>query len=184
MPGFNVDSLKAVVASWGGFAVGSKYDVMIIPRDTSTITAISILHDLRFLCESASLPVRSLATVDSQIYGPPTKMPYQSTYTEAAFSFYLTEFMAQKKIFDDWLDKIINPRTGNVSFFDQYSCTIEIRKFSRRAESPNTDRPDYAVKLIDAFPSIVGEVQLSHSAGSEILKLPVTFMYRRWETLN
>ncbi|MDP7366586.1 MAG: hypothetical protein QGH83_04935, partial [Candidatus Pacebacteria bacterium] len=152
MPGFNVDSLKAVVASWGGFAVGSKYDVMIIPRDTSTIPAISTLHDLRFLCESTSLPVRSLATVDSQIYGPPTKMPYQSTYTEAAFSFYLTEFMAQKKIFDDWLDKIINPRTGNVSFFDQYSCTIEIRKFSRRAESPNTDSPDYSVKLIDAFP--------------------------------
>jgi len=186
MPGFNVDSLKAVVAGYGGFAVGSKYDVMIIPRDPSTLTGVitSMLQDLRFLCESTSLPVRSLATVDSQIHGPPTKMPYQSTYTEAAFSFYLTEFMAQKKLFDAWLDMIINPRTGNVSFFDQYSCTIEIRKFSRRAESPNTDSPDYSVKLIDAFPSIVGEVQLSHSAGNEILKLPVTFMYRRWETLN
>ena len=89
--------------------------------------------------------------------------------------------MAQKKLFDAWQDIIINTRTGNVGFFDDYSCTITISKYSSDVEAPEGEA-DYAVKLLDAFPSIVGEVQLSHSAGNEVLKLPVTFMYRRWET--
>ena len=51
MPGFNVDTLKAVVSGYGGFAVGSKYDVMIIPREPASLTGIvtSQLSDLRFL---------------------------------------------------------------------------------------------------------------------------------------
>ena len=182
---FSVDKLKSIVYSpaYRGFATGNKYDVIITPRNPASLTGVIAdqLRDLRFLCDAVALPVRSLATVDSAIYGAPTKLPYQSTYTEAALSFYLTESMAQKKLFDAWQDLIINTRTGNVGFFDDYSCTIIISKYSSNVEAPEGGA-DYAVKLLDAFPSIVGEVQLSHSAGNEILKLPVTFMYRRWET--
>ena len=42
--------------------------------------------------------------------------------------------------------------------------------------------PDHTIRLINAFPSIVGEVQLSHSAGNEVLKQPVTFVYQKWLT--
>ena len=183
---FSVNKLKSIVYSptYRGFAVGNKYDVLIIPRNPASLTGVitSELKDLRFLCDQVALPVRSLATVDSNIYGAPTKLPYQSTYTEASLSFYLTESMAQKKLFDAWQEVIINARTGNVGFFDDYSCSVTISKYSSNVEAPEGGA-DYAVKLLDAFPSIVGEVQLSHSAGNEVLKLPVTFMYRRWETV-
>ena len=91
--------------------------------------------------------------------------------------------MTQKKLFDAWQEIIINSRTGNVGFFDDYSCSVTISKYSSNVDDPDGSTADYAVRLLDAWPSIVGEVQLSHSAGNEVLKLPVTFMYRRWETV-
>ncbi len=184
---FSADKLKSIAFSpaYRGFALGNKYDVIITPRNPATLTGVitSELRDLRFLCDQVALPVRSLATVDSNIYGAPTKLPYQSSYTEASLSFYLTESMAQKKLFDAWQEVIINARTGNVGFFNDYSCSVTISKYSNNVDSPDGNTADYAVRLLDAWPSIVGEVQLSHSAGNEVLKLPVTFMYRRWETV-
>ena len=38
----------------------------------------------------------------------------------------------------------------------------------------------YRVELLNAWPSIVAEVQYGHSQGSEIAKLPVTFQYEKW----
>ena len=184
---FSADKLKSIAFSpaYRGFALGNKYDVIITPRNPATLTGVitSELRDLRFLCDQVALPVRSLATVDSNIYGAPTKLPYQSSYTEASLSFYLTESMAQKKLFDAWQEVIINARTGNVGFFNDYSCSVTISKYSSNIDDPDGNTADYAVRLLDAWPSIIGEVQLSHSAGNEVLKLPVTFMYRRWETV-
>ena len=40
---------------------------------------------------------------------------------------------------------------------------------------------DYSVKLIDAWPSIIGEIALGHSLGGDVLRLPVTFQFRKWE---
>jgi hypothetical protein len=41
----------------------------------------------------------------------------------------------------------------------------------------------YKVELREAYPSAVGEIALGHSQGSEILKLSVTFKYRKWMSL-
>ena len=43
---------------------------------------------------------------------------------------------------------------------------------------------DYGVDLIDAWPSIVGEVALGHSLGGDSLKLPVTFQFRKWHSTS
>ena len=183
---FNPSKLKEIVASsqYRGFATGTKFDVQFQPKNSASLTGVltSELGDLRFLCEAVTIPTRSLSTQDHQIYGAPQKMPYTSGYTEAAFSFYLTESFAQRKLFEAWQNMIIDPDTGNVGFFDDYSCTIVIKKFSRTASDPNVSSPDHSVRLINAFPSIVGEVQLSHSGGNEVLKQPVTFVYEKWLT--
>ena len=39
----------------------------------------------------------------------------------------------------------------------------------------------YNIELVEAYPSAVGEVALGHSMGNEVLKLSVTFKYRRWK---
>ena len=41
----------------------------------------------------------------------------------------------------------------------------------------------YKIELREAYPSAVGEVALGHTQGGEILRLSVTFKYRKWMSL-
>ena len=42
----------------------------------------------------------------------------------------------------------------------------------------------YKIELREAYPSAVGEIALGHTQGGEILRLSVTFKYRKWMSLN
>jgi len=42
----------------------------------------------------------------------------------------------------------------------------------------------YKIELREAYPSAVGEIALGHTLGTDVLRLAVTFKYRKWMTLN
>jgi hypothetical protein len=107
-------------------------------------------------------------------------MPYKHAYGEISMTFYLTEDMQSKAFFDAWLNKIINPITGDIGYYEDYTSTIKIGMYARGAGSVS-DSPVYEVELENAWPSIVAEVAMSHSAGGEIAKLPITFQYKKWK---
>ena len=46
------------------------------------------------------------------------------------------------------------------------------------------DQRRYGIRLHEAFPKTVGAVDLSQAPSSEIIKIPVTFSFRWWETLD
>ena len=158
----------------GGIARGHKYKVIISkPRGLTQ----PIGEELQLMCETVSLPTRSAATNELSMYGPVQSFPYRFTFTEASLQFYVTEDFAIKKIFDAWQEIIIDPISGDLGYFNDYKCDIEIQKLS---DSYSQGRPSYAVKLIDAWPSIIGEIALGHSLGGDVLRLPVTFQFRKW----
>ena len=136
---------------------------------------------LSILCDTATLPTKSLATYEKTIYCPVKAMPYRMTFTEASMSFIMTDSMREKDYFDAWQAKIIDQKTGNVGFFDDYKIDITIKKFGKTVAT-DSDEPTYEVTLFEAWPSIVSEVQLSHSGGTEAMKLPVTFQFKKWES--
>ena len=131
------------------------------------------------MCETVSLPTRSAATNELSMYGPVQSFPYRFTFTEASLSFYVTEDFEIKKVFDAWQEIIIDPVSGDLGYFDDYKCSIIIKKYSS-GEGVSIGE-DYSVKLIDAWPSIIGEIALGHSLGGDVLRLPVTFQFRKWE---
>ena len=172
---FDTTSLKTAISKHGGFARGNKYTVTISkPKKLSVIP-----EDLQLMCETVSLPTRSAATNEISIYGPVQSFPYRFTFTEAYLQFYVTEDFAIKKIFDAWQEIIIDPVSGDLGYFDDYKCNIVIKKYSSRNAVAIGE--DYSVKLIDAWPSIIGEIALGHSLGGDVLRLPVTFQFRKWE---
>ncbi len=176
---FSPNRLKAELASLGGVAYNDKYMVTIGQPAGFMLNPIANRR-LSILCENVTLPTKSLATYEKSIYGPVKAMPYRMTFTEASMSFILTDSMIEKKYFDAWQNKIVDPKTGNLGFFDDYVADITIKKFSRSAFNEGAT-PTYEVKLIQAWPSIVAEIQLSHSGGTEAMKLPVTFQFKKWE---
>ena len=174
MANYQLASLRAAFANHRGVARGQKFIAII------TGAPVAISKDLQLMCETVSLPTRSAATNEQTMYGPVQSFPYRFTYTEASLNFYLTEDFAIKKLFDEWQEKIVDPVSGNLGYFDDYKCQIKISKYASEHGSTG-HTPNYAVTLIDAWPSIIGEVALGHSLGTDILRLPVTFQFRKWK---
>ena len=175
---FSVSTLRSKVSD---FAKGHRYNVIIKPPANAGLS-IGITENLKFLCESVSLPTKSIASNAHDIYGPPREMPYRTTFTEAAMSFILDDEMNVKSYFDKWQSFIINDDTGNPRYWNDYVGSIQIHRLKNNAITEADDA--YKVELEEAYPSVVGEIALSHSGGNEILRLPVTFKYRKWTIIN
>jgi len=176
---FSVEKLKSQI---GEFAKGNKYNVTIAPP--SFLSTSNIPNTLRLVCETVSLPAKSLASVPHDIYGPPREMPYRETFTESALSFYLDDEFTVKYFFDTWQANIVSPTTNNVNYWDNYTSSITIDRLSNEATDMLNSNSTYKIELLEAYPFAVGEVQLGHAMGSDILKLSVTFKYKRWNLLN
>jgi hypothetical protein len=176
----SIFSVERIRANAGGFAKGNRYNVTIdAPRALSG--ASSVLSKVPFLCESVSLPTKGIASNAQDIYGPPREIPYRETFTEAALSFILDDDFSLKGFFDAWQAAIINPETGNVAnYWTNIVGAIKISRLSNDATSFTDASDKYKIELREAYPSAVGEVALGHTQGNEILRLSVTFKYRKW----
>ena len=175
---FGIETLKSKI---GGFAKGNRYNVSFVGLPTGLSAAVN--ENLQYLCESVSLPTKGIASTAQDIYGPPREIPYRETFTEAALSFIVDDAFTIKRFFDAWQERIINPETGNVNYWTNFVATINITRLSNDASGFETATDKYKIELREAYPSVVGEVALGHSQGTDILKLSVTFKYRKWMSL-
>jgi len=176
---FGIETLKSKI---GGFAKGNRYNVTFAGLPTGLSAAVN--ENLQYLCESVSLPTKGIASNAHDVYGPPREIPYRETFTEAALSFILDDAFTVKRFFDKWQENIINVETGNVNYWNNFVATINITRLSNDATSFADATDKYKIELREAYPSAVGEIALGHTQGGEILRLSVTFKYRKWMSLN
>ena len=179
----SIFSVERIRGAAGGFAKGNRYNVTI-DAPPAMSGASSVLSKLPYLCESVSLPTKGIAGVAQEVYGPPREIPYRETFTEAALSFILDDAFTVKGFFDAWQAAIINPETGNVAnYWTNFVGAIKISRLSNDATSFTDADSTYNIELREAYPSAVGEIALGHTQGTDILKLSVTFKYRKWINL-
>ena len=176
---FSIDKLRTKI---GGFAKGNRYNVTFSNLPAGLSAAVN--ENLQYLCESVSLPTKGIASNAHDIYGPPREIPYRETFTEAALSFIVDDAFTVKRFFDKWQENIINVETGNVKYWNNFVATINITRLSNDATSFADASDLYKIELREAYPSAVGEIALGHTQGGEILRLSVTFKYRKWMTLT
>ena len=176
---FSIDKLRSKI---GGFAKGNRYNVTFSGAGIAGLDA-AVTANLPLLCESVSLPTKGIASTPHIVYGPPREIPYRETFTEAALSFIVDDAFTVKRFFDTWQEKIINVETGNVNYWNNFVATINITRLSNDATSFADATDKYKIELREAYPSAVGEIALGHTQGGEILRLSVTFKYRRWNFL-
>lgn len=178
---FSPDTLRSLINNRGGLATTEKFEVIF--GDIPSGLDIAVNRDLQFLCENVALPTKSISATEKFIHGVSYQMPYRQAFQELSMTFLLTDDMAQKKFFDAWQKKIVDPDTGNLGFYDDYNCRLLIRKHSKNSSGFGGSVP-YEITLQGAWPSIVAEVQLSHGGGNEVARLPVTMQYKQWLTGN
>lgn len=139
------------------------------------LNAITDSKHLSMRCENAQLPGRTLQTGDLRIYGPTEKFPYQSSYEDITLTFIVGNSMIEKTVFNQWIDYINPTERWNFEYKKNYATNITITQYDL------SDNEVHNVKLIDAFPISVSQLDLDWSNENQYHKLNVTFAYTYWE---
>ena len=87
-----------------------------------------------------------------------------------------TDF-AIKESFERWMNGI-NSHQTNVGFTNpnDYQVDLEVEQLDRDGTVLKT------YKFIGAFPTLVGQIELSYDATGQIQEYPIEFMYQYWES--
>ena len=198
----SIDKLKSTITSRGGMARKNRYNVFFTPPTMSLLninpqailsnvlsgqgvsvgTLINDPRDISLLCDSVQLPSRTVSTMEYQDQFQVIKMPYTFADGEVSIGFLLTKDYYIKNLFDNWMDSIINApdEEGNsvpyqLGYKTDYSTDIIIQQLDEQ------DVPVYGVKLINAFPTSIGQIDLGNANENEFSKVEVTFGYDKYE---
>ena len=190
--GHSIDDLKSTIGRKGGVAQANMFGIFIAQPlfnlDVNTI-ASSVLagntsltqvfndpRDISFLCESCSIPGRSIATNDYSTWNSNAKkIPYGFINEDVTFTFILTEDYSMKRFFDAWMDKIINFENSRARYLNTFTTDVNIIQMSKNGT------PIYNVKLEGAYPTTVNAIELSTSSENTVQKLTVTLTYQNFK---
>ena len=159
-----------------GYAIPNRFEVVIIPPGAGS----SDSRKVSMRCETVTIPGRNLNTLtDGNPYGPTREIVDGVTYAEdISMTFQASSGLDERVFFENWQELAFNKQTWNVGYYNDYVSTVEIYLMDRQ------DQRRYGIKLIEAFPKTIGATELSHASNNEIIKIPVSFSFRYWETLD
>ena len=167
-----------------------------------TETKNSLKERLFFFCSSAQLPERTITdTSANQFYGPERNIARGMEFAPMNLNFMLDSELSERVIFESWQNLIVNQRTFNLNYYDEYVGRVLIFPLhENKNEVTNTKVPSqegmqtpnsplakltlsgYYIELIEAYPKTIGSVELAYNNGNAIANQPITFNYRYWRS--
>ena len=194
------DIFAAFRSDEGGYAQPNRFEVVIIPpssrsglqQDAAFIDprnepAKSGLRDgvlstrnVSLRCDSITLPGRTLATIDdTNIYGPTRQIVNRVNYAEIVNCTFLADSELRERVFfEAWQEKAFKRSTWDIGYYDDYTSVVEIYLLDRQ------NKRRFGVKLNEAFPKTIGPTELNMGTNNEIIRIPVEFSFRWWDTLD
>jgi len=152
-----------------GFASPNKYLVEFNSPLTGNDDTISIM------CNVAGMPERGIQVFENRHYNTPFKLPYVTMYQEATFTFFSTPKYPERKFFDAWQNEVIHPENGLVGFYDTFRGDIVVSHLEGE-----TGSVDYKIKLMDAYPTSIGSIELGYSMTDSLSPVSISFVYKYW----
>jgi len=161
----------------------NRFNVQLnIPFTIATLAGIGD-RTMTLRCESAEFPGKTLNTHDQRIYGPIERYPNQVQFQDVTLTFIVGSDMKEKSLFDIWFEKISPTRNWDMEYkIDEsgrktYTADIVINQYDV------SDQLVYAVRLVDAFPHSMNQLDLNWSDDNHH-RLTITFAYFYWEVLT
>ncbi len=158
--------------------------VDIIPPSMLSNYGFGIFGDAEkfsYRCEVAELPGRTIATTDDMSFGPTAKLAYDVTYNDINLQIIASEDMKERKLFEDWIDRIVTPTSKNsnefkgglIKYYDDYAKGIF------RIHQLN-DKGKVLAKytLYNAYPIQLSPMNLSWGETDTYQRFAVTLSYR------
>tara|TARA_B110000495_G_scaffold7729_1_gene5711 strand:- start:147 stop:800 length:654 start_codon:yes stop_codon:yes gene_type:complete len=154
------------------FARPNLFEVTIFDPKSKNVTG-AVGQRLKFSCYQATIPGMNIATTDKdQGY---RSMAYQKIYEDVTLGFYVHGDMKELKVFQDWMQIMIDPTDNHVGYYDDYIASVEIKNINRHNEKVLT------TTLIDAYPKTLETIALDAGANDDVMKVNVVFTYRTYK---
>ena len=190
----SIDTLKASVAAKGGLARTNRFNVIFTPPkqsllnlnpevlvgqllsgDTPSVRSlINDPRDISMLCQTVSLPSRSISTTDYMADKQSNKFPNTLIDGDIDMTWILTNDYYMKTMFDGWLSSIIDMDTYTLGYKNDFATDVIIQQL-------NIDNiPVYGVKLEKAYPVAVNQIDLDNNSENEVAKLTVSWAYDKY----
>mgnify|MGYP003132125855 FL=1 len=153
----------------GGIIGGERIGTSTIPPQTISL-----------LCEQSAFPLFNINVKPYRIYGTPYQRPVTADYggDGLPMTFHVDREMKVKRFFEDWGRFIINRDTFNVAFQEQYVVDMEIYQLDE------FNRRSYGIRILEAFPRSLNQMELNNAAVSQTHRLVVLFSYRKWQYIE
>jgi len=142
---------------------------------------------LRYRIASIDIPPRSITFSDYRDYGVPYKIPTQANFIDVTMQVICSHDYCEREYFLKWQDLIVGKhrrsdnnnasevrRQWDIAYYNDIVRTITIKNYSEDGKTK------YEIKLIDAFPALVGNMTMSWST-PEFAIFPVTINYRYFQ---
>ena len=151
----------------------SRFDVNI-PVPVVLAAYISDSRKLKFRCENAEIPGKSLSTTERKIGSSPAeKQPYQTNYTEMNLTFMVSDDMSERIFFEGWLEAINPTSNYNFKYKSDYAVDVTINQYDVSGDL------SYSVVLREAFPIAINQMDLDWN-NETYHKLTVVMAYTEW----
>ena len=181
-----LNDILSTFHSEDGYAVPNRFECLILPPisgSNSSFASGSLVGDPRAVsmrCESTTMPGRNLAAMDdTNIYGPAREIVNGITYAgDVEMMFQASSGLQERVFFEEWQKKAFNEETWDVGYHQDYVSEVQIYLLDKQ------NQRRYGIRLHEAYPKTIGAVGLNQAPSSEIIKIPVTFSFRWWETLD
>lgn len=188
-----VEQIKSTISKRGGIAPINRFSVYMNPPKggllnfdfqgllTSAIQGqlgfndlVNDPRDVAFLCKSCTMPGRQITTLDYQSVKQVVKVPYSFINEDVTFTFHLTNDYYVKKMFDKWVNAVIDIENYKVRYREDYCTDVIIQQLDQQ------NIPIYSVVLENAFPVSINSITLDNSSENGLQEVQVTMTYENF----
>ena len=137
--------------------------------------------EMELRIQSVSMPGKNITTTPNEnAYGPSYEMANGISFAEdIEVTYILDADHRAREFFNGWQDKIVNPSTYDLNYYDDYVGTMTIYQLDQN------DNSAAAIKLHEVYPKTVGPLPPNVTnalnrvqAFSSIASNPLTFLKR------
>jgi len=188
--GGEIDDLKSVFSKRQGPAYTNRFMLFMTPPSASLLNLdagaaitgvlngglnlggfINDPRDISLLCESCTLPGRTISTIDYQNVKQAVKIPYSFINEDVTFTFILTGDYYMRKLFDNWMSMVFDTEKYQLRYKDTYTTDVRIAQLNKN------NIPVYTVQLHNAYPTGINAITLDNTSESTIQKVTVNMTY-------
>ena len=144
----------------------------------------NLMSQSRYLCRSTSLPTHSQGLIEVPFRGRFLKIPGDRTFEAWTATFYNTSDFNLRAAFEQWvnLGNQVDENIGVVGGLNDLFREVYIRQLSKDSASTagQTDKNKVlrVYKLVDAWPTSVGAINVAFDSNDALEEFDVEFQYQ------